>query len=183
MSSGHPSSCSASRRLERRVSPPPIPSTSTTCPTPTVSLAAALWSAGAFLVYRLVGRRGPAGKAATVAALAVFSHWVLDFLVHRPDLPLYDNTAKVGLGLWNVPAVAFGLEATLLFGGMWLYFDGAAVPPASMVVFGLVMLGVQASYRLWATPGVGRCRGADRLGFVCRVRSRCGATGAVATYT
>jgi hypothetical protein len=74
----------------------------------------------------------------------VFSHWILDFLVHRPDLPLYDNTAKVGLGLWNFPAVAFGLEAGLLFGGMWLYFGAGLVPRLPMVVFGLLMLAVQA---------------------------------------
>jgi hypothetical protein len=36
-------------------------------------------------------------------------------MVHRPDLSLYGNSAKVGLGLWNAPALAFGLEAALLF--------------------------------------------------------------------
>jgi hypothetical protein len=35
--------------------------------------------------------------------LAIFSHWILDCVVHVPDLPLYDNTMKVGLGLWNRP--------------------------------------------------------------------------------
>jgi hypothetical protein len=40
---------------------------------------------------------------------AVFSHWVLDMLVHRPDMPLYDNSAKIGLGLWNLPRFAFVL--------------------------------------------------------------------------
>jgi hypothetical protein len=106
-------------------------------------VAALLWSAGALLVSRLA-TWGRMGKAAFAVALAVFSHWVLDFLVHRPDLPLYDNTAKVGLGLWNVPAVAFALEAGLLFGGMWLYFGTGLVPRVRMAVFGLVMLAVQA---------------------------------------
>jgi len=45
-------------------------------------LAALLWSAGALLVYRLFARWSPVGKAAFVVALAVFSHWILDFLVH-----------------------------------------------------------------------------------------------------
>ena len=107
-------------------------------------LAALLWSAGALLVYRLSGTRDAVAKAALVVALAVFSHWILDLLVHRPDLPLYDNTAKVGLGLWNFPAVAFALEAGLLFGGMWLYFRTGLVPRLRMVVFGLVMLVIQA---------------------------------------
>jgi hypothetical protein len=107
-------------------------------------LAALLWSAAAFVVYRRFATRGLVEMAAFVVALAVLSHWILDFLVHRPDLPLYDNTAKVGLGLWNVPAVAFALETALLFGGMWLYFGTGSVPRLRMVVFGLVMLAIQA---------------------------------------
>ena len=38
--------------------------------------------------------------ALTVGA-AVLSHWLLDFITHRPDLPLYPGGARVGLGLWN----------------------------------------------------------------------------------
>ena len=83
-------------------------------------LAAILWSIGAFLLYRLVVPSARA-LAALLVGLSVFSHWVLDLLVHRPDLPLYDNTAKVGLGLWNRPVLALGLEAALLFGGILLY--------------------------------------------------------------
>lgn len=116
-------------------------------------LAALLWSAGAFLAYRLLAPRRPGAKGALVVGLAVFSHWMLDFVVHRPDLPLYDNTAKVGLGLWNRPVAAFALEAGLLFGGMWLYFGGAAVPRLRMVVFGLVMLAIQA-YVFFGPPPV-----------------------------
>ena len=44
------------------------------------------------------------------------SHWILDLLVHRPDLPLYDNTAKVGLGLWNYLGISLALEALVLGG-------------------------------------------------------------------
>jgi membrane-bound metal-dependent hydrolase YbcI (DUF457 family) len=75
-------------------------------------VAALLWSAGALVIYRLTmpGARTAAGLA---VAGAVFSHWVLDFIVHRPDLPLYDNADKVGLGLWNLPALAFALWSSL----------------------------------------------------------------------
>lgn len=116
-------------------------------------LAAILWSGGALLVYRLSPAQGLGGKAASVVAGAVFSHWLLDFLVHRPDLPLYDNSAKVGLGLWNVPAAAFALEAALLFGGMWLYLRTTAISRVPMMVFGLVMLAIQA-YVFFGPPPV-----------------------------
>jgi hypothetical protein len=104
-------------------------------------VAALLWSAIAAAVYLA---RGHQNKAALIVGAAVLSHWVLDFVVHRPDLPLFDNAAKVGLGLWNFRAIAFGLEAALLFGGMWLYFTTSAARRLPMVVFGIVMLVVQA---------------------------------------
>ena len=106
-------------------------------------IGAILWSLGAFALYRAAVPSSPKG-AASLVALAVFSHWVLDFSVHRPDLPLYDNAAKVGLGLWNLPLVAFGLEATILFGGLWLYFRTGAGHRTGMAVFGVIMLAIQA---------------------------------------
>jgi hypothetical protein len=107
-------------------------------------IAALLWSAAAFAIGRTVWRRS-GRSAAFLLAAAVFSHWVLDFIVHRPDLPLYDNTAKVGLGLWDVPAVALALEVASLFGGMYLYFRSAGlVRRALIVAFGVVMLAIQA---------------------------------------
>jgi len=107
-------------------------------------LAAVLWSAGGAVVYGLVTRTPLARQTAFWIAVAIFSHWVFDLVVHRPDLPLYDNTAKVGLGLWNLPGPAFALEATLLFGGMWLYLGRAPVRRVPVALFGLVMLAIQA---------------------------------------
>ena len=107
-------------------------------------VAALLWSATAFVVYRFAWRYADR-RGALVVAGAVFSHWVLDFIVHRPDLPLYDNSVKVGLGLWNAPLVAFGLELALLFGAMYLYFRNRSVGGrAPMIAFGLVMFAIQA---------------------------------------
>ena len=106
-------------------------------------IAAVVWSAASYGLYRL-WRRPVGGGAATLVGLAVFSHWILDFVVHRPDLPLYDDTAKVGLGLWNRPALAFGLEAALLFGGISLFLRGRAGPKVGMMIFGIVMLAIQA---------------------------------------
>ena len=56
-----------------------------------------------------------------MVALAVFSHWILDFIVHRPDLSLYDDSFKVGLGLWDYKYVAFAVEMSILFIGIMLY--------------------------------------------------------------
>jgi len=109
----------------------------------THGLVAALgWSVVAALAYRFLAR-GASRRAATIVGIAVVSHWVLDFLVHRPDLPLYDNTAKVGLGLWNLPALALGLEAASLFGGMWLYLRLGPVRRTAFLVFGVIMLAIQ----------------------------------------
>jgi hypothetical protein len=63
----------------------------------------------------------PRGRLFLVAAAAAFSHWVLDLVVHVPDLPLYGNHAKVGLGLWRHAGVSASLEIGLLVWGAWLY--------------------------------------------------------------
>ena len=51
---------------------------------------------------------------------AVFSHWLLDFLSHRPDLPIWGNTLKIGLGLWNYPTWAVVVEVGIyVIGAVW----------------------------------------------------------------
>ncbi len=78
------------------------------------------WAAVAYIVFRwlLVKKQ----SVALVVALAVFSHWVLDLIVHTPDLPLWtDDSIKLGFGLWNNAAAAFALEAILLLAALWLY--------------------------------------------------------------
>jgi len=109
-------------------------------------VAAVVWSALVFLGYRLFisQRSASRDRPALFLALAIFSHWILDLLVHRPDLPLYDNTHKLGLGLWNYPMPTFALEAAILFGGMWLYMrstkGGSSVGKYGMPIFGIVLL-------------------------------------------
>jgi hypothetical protein len=65
--------------------------------------------------------KGNRGATILLVAAASFSHWVLDLIVHTPDLPLYDNSAKVGLGLWRHVAFSFPLELVVLGLGAWLY--------------------------------------------------------------
>jgi hypothetical protein len=66
-----------------------------------------------------------------LVAAASFSHWALDLIVHLPDLPLYDDTAKVGFGLWRIVALSFSLELSLLCIGAWLYARSATFKGAS----------------------------------------------------
>ena len=86
----------------------------------THSLAMALvWSALSGLVYR--ARTQYAAGAWCVGA-GVFSHWVLDFVTHRPDLQLYPGSAvRVGLGLWNSVAGTLVVEGLLFVAGLWVY--------------------------------------------------------------
>lgn len=118
-------------------------------------VAAILWSVGSSVVYRSF-RRGDGWMGAGLVGGAVFSHWVLDLLVHRPDLALYDDTMKVGLGLWNYPVVSSALEIAFLFGGIYLYYRATKpVTPGGrygMVLFGFVMLGVQGLAFFGPTP-------------------------------
>lgn len=51
---------------------------------------------------------------------AVFSHWLLDFLSHRPDLPVFGDSMKIGLGLWNYPTIAVIVEVGIfIIGAIW----------------------------------------------------------------
>ena len=87
----------------------------------THSLAGALgWSAVAYLLCQTVPRfRGQ--RIGLMVAAAVFSHWILDLIVHRPDLALYDSVFKMGFGLWNYRIPAFILEMAVLFAGAAMY--------------------------------------------------------------
>ncbi|MGB6587394.1 MAG: hypothetical protein WBE93_15685 [Pseudolabrys sp.] len=117
---------------------------------------AIFWSVGAAVVYRVVA---PAQKwtAAAIVGGAVFSHWILDLIVHRPDLALYDDAYKVGFGLWNYPAIAFVLEIALLFGGIALYLRVTepidVIGRYGMTVLGLFAVVLQA-YVFFGPPPV-----------------------------
>lgn len=79
-----------------------------------------VWSAVLALVYRAIRGAQPAAMA-TVAAL-VFSHYVLDVITHRPDLPLtIGGTQKIGLGLWNYPGTTLAVESALFLAGLLIY--------------------------------------------------------------
>jgi len=68
----------------------------------------------------LLRRRDP--RAVLVIWALVVSHWVLDFVTHRPDMPIYPGGAKYGLGLWNWPAGTIGIEIAMYLAGAAVYF-------------------------------------------------------------
>ncbi len=76
------------------------------------------WSILIGAVYFLIRKNK---KNALITGLLVLSHWVLDLLVHRPDLPILATGPYVGLGLWNIPVIAVLLEFAIFFIGIWLY--------------------------------------------------------------
>jgi membrane-bound metal-dependent hydrolase YbcI (DUF457 family) len=66
-------------------------------------------------------------RYSVVIALCVISHWFLDLVVHRPDLPVWPgDSIKLGLGLWNYPIITALVEGILLSAGVLLYCKATA---------------------------------------------------------
>jgi hypothetical protein len=83
-------------------------------------VALCLWGFAVGVTYALVRRARI--RAALTLALLVVSHWVLDFVTHRPDLPLTLNgTERLGLGLWfSIPAT-LAVELVVFGAGLAIY--------------------------------------------------------------
>ena len=77
-----------------------------------------VWGVLFGVVYRAV-----AGGRNTLWVLAalVISHWVLDWVTHRPDMPLYPGSAKYGLGLWNSVPATIVIEGLMYVAGLTIY--------------------------------------------------------------
>ncbi|QHW31251.1 permease [Paenibacillus rhizovicinus] len=88
--------------------------------------------AGAVVISLLalwLGWRIWSKRSGIVIGLVVFSHWLLDLIVHRPDLPILPGNAGhlplLGFGLWQHSAISAALEAAMIAGGFLLYFRSA----------------------------------------------------------
>src|SRR5207253_11138986 len=112
-------------------------------------IAAVLWSGLAGLCYKLLCRwlgYGYTKSAALVVGATVFSHWILDLIAHPHDLPVYDNTAKVGFGLWRYRDPEFALELALLVIGIALYLARNVMPAirkGAVIAFGIALVVIQ----------------------------------------
>ena len=78
-------------------------------------------------------------RVAMIMALAVFSHWILDFVTHIPDLSLWGGEMKVGLGLWQSAKWSFIVES-LLFAATLIYYLSATRTTTFRQSWGLVIL-------------------------------------------
>jgi membrane-bound metal-dependent hydrolase YbcI (DUF457 family) len=86
-------------------------------------LFATVWSGVVmFVARRLYG----SWRIGAILGGLVLSHWVLDFITHRPDLPLWPAGPAVGAGLWNSIAGTLLVEGTLFGVGVWLYLRSSA---------------------------------------------------------
>jgi hypothetical protein len=87
-------------------------------------------------------------QAAVLVGTVVASHWVLDFIVHLPDLPLAGNDSpKVGLGLWRHVGITVALELAVLAAGTAVYVARRSRRhPVRPVRLGLLLLLLIASY-------------------------------------
>ena len=80
-------------------------------------LLVVVWALAAALAARLRSRPLTVGA---VAGALVVSHWVLDVVTHRPDLPLYPGGPIVGLGLWGSVPGTLLVELPMFLGAAWL---------------------------------------------------------------
>src|SRR5438552_9149162 len=110
-------------------------------------IGALIWSGAAFFIYKLVQGTRASNSAALLVGFAVFSHWLLDLIVHRSDLAIYDDTLKVGFGLWNYRGVEFVLEIGILLFGTVLYLkrNGAIARKIGIIIFTAVLVLIQTS--------------------------------------
>jgi len=82
-------------------------------------LFAVVWGVLFGTVYYIIRKNK---QASIVLGLLVVSHWLLDLIVHRPDLPLLPWMGpKVGLGLWNSVAASIIVEGLIFLGGVLIY--------------------------------------------------------------
>ena len=117
-------------------------------------VAAIVWSIVAGLVYPQLNRRAGVAGGMIIGAL-VFSHWALDYLMHKPDLPLWFGGPKVGLGLWDNRPLSVTLELSVFLVGMIIYSWRTApigrLGKVSLILFLAVGVILQI-YGNWAPP-------------------------------
>ena len=81
-------------------------------------VAQLLWGIALGAIYFALRRDG---RGAVVTGLCVPTHWLLDFVAHRPDMPLIPGGARYGLGMWNSLPLTLLLEFAIYGAGIVIY--------------------------------------------------------------
>jgi hypothetical protein len=85
------------------------------------SLVAQLgWGALLGIIYFAIKRDG---RTALLVGILVPTHWVLDFIAHRPDMPIFPGGPKYGLGMWNSVPLTISVEYVLFAAGIAVYLS------------------------------------------------------------
>ena len=113
---------------------------------------AIFWAAIAGATYGAFRRTSKAAAGMVFAAL-VFSHWGLDFLMHKPDLELWFGGPKVGLGLWDYRLAAVALEISLFVLGMGIYLFRTKAKGALGIVAPTLLLAAALAAQLYGNFG------------------------------
>ncbi len=82
-----------------------------------------MWAALFALTYLLVSKASVNRRTAAITlGVLVFSHFILDVITHRPDMPItISGATRIGLGLWNHPGATLAVESLLFIAGATIY--------------------------------------------------------------
>lgn len=116
-------------------------------------LMAGIWGLAFGCLYYIFKRDR---RTAIVLGICVVSHWILDLLVHRPDLPIYPGASMLwGFSLWDHPVAEVLIEAGLFLFGILIYLK-ATKAANKKGVYGfwslIVFLGIIYVSSLWGSP-------------------------------
>ena len=107
---------------------------------------------------------GAAARTALLLFAGVLSHWVLDVVSHRPDVPVLPSGPYIGLGLWNSVTATLIVELAMFATGVELYTRGGGSGARRLSFWLLIGLFVAAVLRGRVRPSAARCTDAGLLG-------------------
>ena len=111
-------------------------------------VALVAWGAALGTAYLMVSKGSI--RAAALLAAVVVSHWILDVISHRPDMPItLHGSERLGLGLWNSVGLTAAVELTIFAVCVWVYLRTSRPTDragrwtlATLVIFLLIAYGL-----------------------------------------